>query len=78
MIALLKMNLNQSARKERQTMGEQYYCSFCGKHQNEVVALIAGPVVFICDECVDACVPIVAKKRKEKEDATAGAMPGHA
>jgi hypothetical protein len=31
------------------------YCSFCGKSQHEVRKLIAGPVVFICDECVDLC-----------------------
>lgn len=59
-------------------MAEKYYCSFCGKHQDEVTALIAGPVVFICDECVDACVPIVAQKRREKEERLAGMMPGHA
>jgi len=31
------------------------YCSFCGKTQDEVKKLIAGPTVFICDECVDLC-----------------------
>ena len=31
------------------------YCSFCGKSQNEVRKLIAGPTVFICDECVELC-----------------------
>ena len=31
------------------------YCSFCGKGQNEVRKLIAGPSVYICDECVDLC-----------------------
>jgi hypothetical protein len=35
------------------------YCSFCGKNQYEVRKLIAGPTVFICDECVDLCVSIV-------------------
>jgi ATP-dependent Clp protease ATP-binding subunit ClpX len=31
------------------------YCSFCGKSQQEVRKLIAGPTVFICDECIDLC-----------------------
>ncbi|KRR26379.1 hypothetical protein CQ14_02455 [Bradyrhizobium lablabi] len=35
------------------------YCSFCGKNQNEVTKLVAGPAVFICDECIDLCIDIV-------------------
>ena len=35
------------------------YCSFCGKNQEEVAKLIAGPEVFICDECIDLCNEIV-------------------
>lgn len=35
------------------------YCSFCGKSQHEVLKLIAGPTVFICDECVELCVDII-------------------
>ena len=35
------------------------YCSFCGKSQQEVRKLIAGPSVFICDECVDLCNDII-------------------
>jgi len=35
------------------------YCSFCGKNQHEVQKLIAGPTVFICDECVELCIDIV-------------------
>ena len=35
------------------------HCSFCGKNQNEVNKLIAGPSVFICDECVDLCNEII-------------------
>ena len=35
--------------------GKLLYCSFCGKSQHEVRKLIAGPSVFICDECVDLC-----------------------
>ena len=35
------------------------YCSFCGKSQHEVKKLIAGPSVFICDECIDLCIDII-------------------
>jgi len=40
-------------------------CSFCGKNQNEVKKLIAGPSVFICDECVDLCNDIIQEESKE-------------
>jgi ClpX C4-type zinc finger/Domain of unknown function (DUF1902) len=39
------------------------YCSFCGKSQHQVPKLIAGPAVFICNECVDLCSEIVEEKR---------------
>jgi ATP-dependent protease Clp ATPase subunit len=42
--------------------GKLLYCSFCGKSQHEVRKLIAGPSVFICDECVDLCNDIIAGK----------------
>ena len=38
------------------------YCSFCGKSQHEVKKLIAGPTVFICDECVELCMDIIREK----------------
>ena len=38
------------------------YCSFCGKSQHEVKKLIAGPSVFICDECVDLCNDIIKEE----------------
>ena len=40
------------------------YCSFCGKSQHEVRKLIAGPTVFICDECVELCVDIIREEHK--------------
>src|SRR6202035_619917 len=40
------------------------YCSFCGKSQNEVRKLIAGPTVFICDECVELCMDIIGEENK--------------
>ena len=52
------------------------YCSFCGKSQHEVKKLIAGPSVFICDECIDLCTDIIqeeiAKLPKEEGD---GSLP---
>ncbi len=47
--------------------GKLLYCSFCGKSQHEVRKLIAGPSVFICDECVDLCNDII---REEVQEAT--------
>ncbi len=44
------------------------YCSFCGKSQHEVRKLIAGPSVYICDECVDLCTDIIVEEIKEKQD----------
>ncbi|HAX91319.1 MAG TPA: ATP-dependent Clp protease ATP-binding subunit ClpX, partial [Rhodospirillaceae bacterium] len=40
------------------------YCSFCGKSQHEVRKLIAGPTVFICDECVELCTDIIREESK--------------
>ena len=45
--------------------GKLLYCSFCGKSQNEVRKLIAGPSVFICDECVDLCNNIIREEIQE-------------
>ena len=39
------------------------YCSFCGKRSDDVLVLVAGVTCFICDECVDLCVNIVAEHR---------------
>ena len=46
--------------------GKLLYCSFCGKSQNEVRKLIAGPSVFICDECVDLCNDIIREEIQEE------------
>ncbi|GAA5316597.1 MAG: ATP-dependent Clp protease ATP-binding subunit ClpX [Candidatus Pelagadaptatus aseana] len=45
--------------------GKSLYCSFCGKSQHEVRKLIAGPSVFICDECVDLCNDIIREEIQE-------------
>lgn len=43
------------------------YCSFCGKSQHEVRKLIAGPSVFICDECIDLCNDIIREEIQNDE-----------
>ena len=43
------------------------FCSFCGKNQNEVKKLIAGPSVYICDECVSLCNDIIKEDLESKE-----------
>ena len=48
------------------------YCSFCGKSQHEVRKLIAGPSVFICDECVELCNDIIREEIQEKPVAGGG------
>jgi ATP-dependent Clp protease ATP-binding subunit ClpX len=47
--------------------GKLLYCSFCGKSQHEVRKLIAGPSVFICDECVELCNDIIREEIEEKQ-----------
>ena len=42
------------------------YCSFCGKSQHEVRKLIAGPTVFICEECVELCMDIVGEENNPR------------
>jgi ATP-dependent Clp protease ATP-binding subunit ClpX len=51
--------------------GKLLYCSFCGKSQNEVRKLIAGPAVYVCDECVELCNDII---RQELQDRTQEAV----
>ena len=51
--------------------GKVLYCSFCGKSQHEVRKLIAGPSVFICDECVDLCNDIIQEEVQDSDDADA-------
>ncbi|MBT4194332.1 MAG: ATP-dependent Clp protease ATP-binding subunit ClpX [Gammaproteobacteria bacterium] len=51
------------------------YCSFCGKSQHEVKKLIAGPSVFICDECVDLCNDIIREEIQEQSDSGESKLP---
>ena len=51
------------------------YCSFCGKSQHEVRKLIAGPTVFICDECVELCMDIIREDHKSSISKTRDGVP---
>ena len=51
------------------------YCSFCGKSQHEVRKLIAGPTVFICDECVELCMDIIREDHKSSVSKTSDGVP---
>ena len=46
----------------RTAAAEALRCSFCGKSQDKVVRLVAGPGVYICNECVDLCTQIIAEE----------------
>ena len=55
--------------------GKLLYCSFCGKSQHEVRKLIAGPSVFICDECVELCNDIIREELEESADSGQDSLP---
>ncbi len=55
--------------------GKLLYCSFCGKSQHEVRKLIAGPSVFVCDECVELCNDIIREEMQEKSAAGGNRLP---
>ncbi|SFM34002.1 ATP-dependent Clp protease ATP-binding subunit ClpX [Ectothiorhodospira mobilis] len=55
--------------------GKLLYCSFCGKSQHEVRKLIAGPSVFICDECVELCNDIIREEMQEQAAASGSKLP---
>jgi len=55
--------------------GKILYCSFCGKSQHEVRKLIAGPSVFICDECVELCNDIIREELEEKASTSRSHLP---
>jgi len=55
--------------------GKLLYCSFCGKSQHEVKKLIAGPSVFICDECVELCNDIIREEMQEQTASSVDTLP---
>ena len=50
-------------------------CSFCGKSQNDVRKLIAGPTVYICDECIELCNDIIAEEWEEEKSKEIRSLP---
>src|SRR6185503_15393819 len=50
-------------------------CSFCGKSQNEVKKLIAGPTVYICNECIDICIEIISDDAQQEAAAARPPLP---
>ncbi len=55
--------------------GKLLYCSFCGKSQHEVRKLIAGPSVYVCDECVELCNDIIREEMQEKGTPSTSKLP---
>jgi ATP-dependent Clp protease ATP-binding subunit ClpX len=64
-----------SDEKSPRNDGKLLYCSFCGKSQHEVRKLIAGPSVFICDECVELCNDIIREEMQEASHAERDSLP---
>ncbi|ACQ67534.1 ATPase, chaperone subunit of serine protease [Candidatus Hamiltonella defensa 5AT (Acyrthosiphon pisum)] len=60
---------------KRKSSGKLIYCSFCGKNQHEVHKLIAGPAVYVCDECIDLCNNIIRQEMKEISTKESEALP---
>ena len=58
---------NQKEDYDKKDKSSVCYCSFCGKSQHEVEKLIAGPTVFICDECTDLSVSIIKDAKEIKK-----------
>lgn len=66
------MNDNSRGKADE---GKLLYCSFCGKSQHEVRKLIAGPSVFVCDECVELCNDIIREELDDGGDKTRDKLP---
>ena len=64
-----------SGEKKDSDSGKLLYCSFCGKSQHEVRKLIAGPSVFICDECVELCNDIIREEMQDQSPASGSKLP---
>jgi hypothetical protein len=62
-------------RPKAEESGKTYTCSFCGKSQDEVRKLIAGPTVYICDECIDLCNDIIAEEVDQEEQLQGPSSP---
>ncbi|MDH5517852.1 MAG: ATP-dependent Clp protease ATP-binding subunit ClpX [Gammaproteobacteria bacterium] len=67
--------MSDNTKDENQDSGKLLYCSFCGKSQNEVKKLIAGPSVFVCDECVELCNDIIQEELQEQSTEAVDKLP---
>ena len=65
-----------NGRQEKRTEKVLLYCSFCGKSQHEGPKLIAGPSVFICDECIELCNDIIRDECRPGRRQPSGKEPG--
>ena len=54
---------------KKEDSNDNLFCSFCGKNQKEVSKLIAGPAVYICDECIQLCSEIIQEEKEQETDA---------
>ena len=61
--------------RKKDDRGGDLVCSFCGKSQDEVKKLIAGPTVYICDECIELCNDIIAEEFEKEEAAKLSTVP---
>jgi len=66
--------MSEDARS-RHDDGKLLYCSFCGKSQHEVRKLIAGPSVFVCDECVELCNDIISEELEDRAERARDKLP---
>jgi len=62
-------------KNNEEDSGKLLYCSFCGKSQHEVKKLIAGPSVFVCDECVELCNDIIREEMQEQSASSVDQLP---
>lgn len=67
--------MSDDTKDDNQESGKLLYCSFCGKSQNEVKKLIAGPSVFVCDECVELCNDIIQEELQEQSTEAVDQLP---
>ncbi len=67
-----RVNEDLEACRKRSGGEKLLYCSFCGKSQHEVRKLIAGPSVFICDECIELCNDIIREETARRQERQGG------
>jgi ATP-dependent Clp protease ATP-binding subunit ClpX len=72
---MLKWEDDRVDEKRRTDRSESLRCSFCGKSRDEVRKLIAGPTVYICDECIELCNDIIAEEGEEEKDLVSSSLP---